>query len=265
MRDPGSVTLSPQPDNMSKYDTTTMDNGGVHINSGIPNNAAYLMTMGGTNKTSGIVVSNGIGWENAEQVWYRAATQYFGATSDFKAAADATLTAATDLGLTDSNKATIECAWIAVGVITTPSACRVVVDDGGVVDAGTGDGGGGGMTEASAPDATSRDAGVDNRPGVDVTTRDVSSPDATTTVDAAAPEDATPPPADAGGSGGSAGSSGSGGTGGSVITPQPAAPEMGCSCRVPGEPASTRSSAGLGSALAMMLAYARRRKRRISA
>lgn len=32
----------PQPDHMSKYDTTTSDNGGVHINSGIPNKAFYL-------------------------------------------------------------------------------------------------------------------------------------------------------------------------------------------------------------------------------
>ena len=283
MRDPGSVTLSPQPDNMTKYNTTTEDNGGVHINSGIPNNAAYLMTMGGTNKTSGIVVANGIGWEKAEQVWYRAATQYFGATTDFKAAAQATLTAATDLGYSESNKATIECAWIAVGVITTPSACRVVADDGGVLDTGIGEGGGGlpeggggGMMDGAAPDVTTPpDAGADTRPGADATTRDGSPPDATTMADATTADastvpdagnsaDATPPTADAGGSGGSGGG-GAGGAGGSAITEQPPPDTSGCSCRVPGEPASTGGGAGLGTALALMLAYGRRRKRRISA
>jgi Zn-dependent metalloprotease len=283
MRDPGSVTLSPQPDNMSKYDTTTMDNGGVHINSGIPNNAAYLMTMGGSNKTSGIAVANGIGWEKAEQVWYRAATQYFGATTDFKAAAQATLTAAADLGYSESNKATIECAWIAVGVITTPAACRVVADDGGVVDTGTGeggggmpDGGGGGTMDVAVPDAgsdvtTARDAGADTRPA-DATTRDVSSPDATTTVDATTADASTvpdagnsadvTPTADAGGSGGSGGGSGTGGGAGTSTQPPPE--KAGCSCRVPGEPVSTGGGAGLGTALALMLAYGRRRKRQIS-
>jgi MYXO-CTERM domain-containing protein len=279
MKDPGSVAASPQPDNMSKYDPTTIDNGGVHINSGIPNNAAYLMTIGGTNKTSGIAVSGGIGWEKAEQLWYRAATQYFGATSDFKAAAQATLTAAADLGFSESNKATVECAWIAVGVITTPSACRVVVDDGGVVDSGTTDsgpgmpeGGGGGMMDGGVVDATPRDAG----PTADATTRDASVPDASTTTDATTADTSTVPDAGssadgtttgAGGSGGSAGAGGSGlgGTGGTgTTTGEPAPTPSGCSCRVPGEPTSTRSSAGLGSVLALALVYARRRKHRAS-
>jgi MYXO-CTERM domain-containing protein len=283
MRDPGSVALSPQPDNMSKYNTTTEDNGGVHINSGIPNNAAYLMTMGGTNKTSGIAVANGIGWEKAEQVWYRAATQYFGATTDFKAAAQATLTAATDLGFSESNKATIECAWIAVGVITTPSACRTVADDGGTIDTGTGDGGagtpdtggGGGMMDGGAvdvtvrdapstADVTTRDASSDPRPTIDATTTDTS-----TVPDAGSSADATPPTADAGGAGGSGGSGATGGsagnaTGGVGGTTLPSdAPE--CSCRIPGGMPTTGKNAGLGSALALLLAFARRRKRRISA
>jgi Zn-dependent metalloprotease len=50
----------PQPDNMSKYVKTMQDNGGVHINSGIPNKAFYL------------VASNlgGNAWERAGGIWY---------------------------------------------------------------------------------------------------------------------------------------------------------------------------------------------------
>jgi bacillolysin len=279
MIDPGSVTLSPQPDHMSKYNTTTEDNGGVHINSGIPNNAAYLMTIGGTNKNSKVVVSNGIGWEKAEQVWYRAATEYFGATSDFQAAAQATLTAAADLGYSEANKATIECAWIAVGVITTPAACRIVADDGGTtVDAGSPDGGGGpatdggGSIDSAAPDAlldgAPRDAGVDasrdTRPASDATTSDASSSDTTTTSDTTTSDAPSAPdasssdgatPVDAGGGG--AGGAGPG-TGNPSLTANESA---GCSCRVPGE-APRRSTAGLGGALALLLAYVRRRTRK---
>jgi MYXO-CTERM domain-containing protein len=284
MIDPGSIALSPQPDNMSKYNPTTMDNGGVHINSGIPNNAAYLMTMGGTNKSSGIVVSGGIGWERAEQVWYRAATEYLGATSDFKAAAQATLSAAADLGYPESTKATIECAWIAVGVITTPSACRMVTDDGGAIDAPRPDGGGGptadsggggGMIDSavvdSGLDTTSRDAGPDvsgdaGRPIPDASTIDTSAPDATTTADAATADTATsdaptipdppsadsaPPPADTGPRPG-------------ATKPSLTANESGgCGCRVAGEPNSTPSTAAWGSVLALALASARRRARKV--
>ncbi|MBI4672902.1 MAG: M4 family metallopeptidase [Chloroflexi bacterium] len=47
------------------------DNGGVHINSGIPNKAAYL-------------IAKAIGPEKAEQVFYRALTQYLTPSSQFQ-------------------------------------------------------------------------------------------------------------------------------------------------------------------------------------
>lgn len=50
----------PQPDHMSKYDTRTSDNGGVHINSGIPNRAFYLLAVG----------LGGFAWAKAGQIWY---------------------------------------------------------------------------------------------------------------------------------------------------------------------------------------------------
>ena len=50
----------PQPAHMSDYVTTTSDNGGVHINSGIPNHAFYLLA----------VALGGHAWEKAGLIWY---------------------------------------------------------------------------------------------------------------------------------------------------------------------------------------------------
>lgn len=51
----------PQPDRMSAYNPTEEDNGGVHINSGIVNRAAYL-----TCEKVG-----GYSWEKVGQIWYK--------------------------------------------------------------------------------------------------------------------------------------------------------------------------------------------------
>ena len=62
------------PDHYSIRFTGTDDNGGVHINSGIPNHAFYLAVAGGTNRVSGLSVT-GVGIANIEQmekVFYRA-------------------------------------------------------------------------------------------------------------------------------------------------------------------------------------------------
>ena len=61
------------------------DNGGVHINSGIANQAFYLAIEGGTNRTSGLRVQ-GVGGSNREQiekVFYRAFTQMLPANATF--------------------------------------------------------------------------------------------------------------------------------------------------------------------------------------
>lgn len=50
----------PQPAAMKDYVKTTDDNGGVHINSGIPNHAFYLAAT----------AIGGKAWERAGQVWY---------------------------------------------------------------------------------------------------------------------------------------------------------------------------------------------------
>src|ERR1043166_736750 len=56
----------PQPAKMKDYDSTPEDNGGVHINSGIPNHAFYLVA----------IALGGKAWQKAGQIWYRALQQF---------------------------------------------------------------------------------------------------------------------------------------------------------------------------------------------
>jgi Zn-dependent metalloprotease len=125
---PESVA-DPQPGHMTEFLKTQEDNGGVHTNSGIINNAGWLMTVGGVNPVSKIEVKYGIGWEKSEKIWYRADTTYFKETTNFGQAAQNILQAGKDLGLTDNELAIVDCAFKAVGVeqgdclpITDPQA-----------------------------------------------------------------------------------------------------------------------------------------------
>ena len=52
----------PQPFHMDLYVNTSSDNGGVHINSGIPNHAFYLLAQ----------YLGGFAWEKAGKIWYDA-------------------------------------------------------------------------------------------------------------------------------------------------------------------------------------------------
>ncbi|HVE83858.1 MAG TPA: M4 family metallopeptidase [Myxococcales bacterium] len=58
--DDPALGKDPQPDHMSKYVHTLDDNGGVHINSGIPNRAFYLVAT----------ALGGHAWEKAGRIWY---------------------------------------------------------------------------------------------------------------------------------------------------------------------------------------------------
>ncbi|MGW1954673.1 M4 family metallopeptidase [Streptomyces sp. NPDC001920] len=66
MKEPGSaydddvLGKDPQPATMDDYVRTGRDNGGVHINSGIPNHAFYLAAT----------ALGGHAWEKAGQIWY---------------------------------------------------------------------------------------------------------------------------------------------------------------------------------------------------
>ena len=68
-----SVINGYQPSHYSVRYTGGLDNGGVHMNSGIINNLFYLLSMGGTHTVSGVVVS-AIGTGPAEELLWRCMT-----------------------------------------------------------------------------------------------------------------------------------------------------------------------------------------------
>ncbi len=107
------------PDHYSRRFTGPEDNGGVHINSGIANQAYYLAIEGGTNRTSGVTVQ-GVGGANREQierVFYRAFTQMLPSNATFSVARAATIQAARDIFGANSNaERSITDGWNAVGV-----------------------------------------------------------------------------------------------------------------------------------------------------
>jgi Zn-dependent metalloprotease len=84
------------------------DNGGVHINSGIPNHAFYLVatTLGGN------------AWEAPGRIWYTTLTQRLTANAQFADAARATTDVARDLfGAGSEEQRAVEDAWTQVGVV----------------------------------------------------------------------------------------------------------------------------------------------------
>jgi len=104
-----------QPMYMSQYevlrDTPEQDNGGVHINSGIPNHAFYLFAT-----------AAGMSKEKAEKVYYRALTRYLGRTSRFL----------------DLRLAVIQSAKDLYGEGAETQAARAAFDKVGIVESGSG-------------------------------------------------------------------------------------------------------------------------------
>jgi Zn-dependent metalloprotease len=89
----------------------------VHGSSGISNNAFYLLTNGGRNKTSGIEVQNPIGMEKGLRIFARALIYYMTPNTTFAEGKQACVKAATDLYGADSVEvAKVNEAWTAVGV-----------------------------------------------------------------------------------------------------------------------------------------------------
>jgi len=89
IRDMSNPEAYGQPRDMDGYKFYLFyDNGGVHINSGIPNYMVYLASDGGTN---GGVVVRGVGRSAVEDVWYRVETTRLTSSarfSDFVRAVD---------------------------------------------------------------------------------------------------------------------------------------------------------------------------------
>lgn len=112
---PVDLTADDDPDHYSERYVGDFDNGGVHINSGIPNHVFYLVAAGGTHHLS-LVPVKGIGANKAEKIWYRALTLYMTESTDFAGALEATVLAANDLYGVGA-AATVATAWGAVGVV----------------------------------------------------------------------------------------------------------------------------------------------------
>lgn len=119
LRSLSDPTLYGQPAHMNNYVDTTSDNGGVHINSGIPNKAAYN-------------VATSIGKDKMEKIWYRSLTVYLNSGSQFTDARDASIQAATDLYGSGSPEVTaVQNGFSAVGIggsQTSDTTARIEID-----------------------------------------------------------------------------------------------------------------------------------------
>jgi Zn-dependent metalloprotease len=110
--DDPNIGKDPQPDSMAGYVDTTDDNGGVHINSGIPNRAFYLAAK----------AIGGYAWQKAGLIWYRTLTGSLNPSADFQTMANATTTVAGSLfGQNSTEQKAVSDAWSKVGVAPTGS------------------------------------------------------------------------------------------------------------------------------------------------
>ncbi len=111
----------PQPAHMDNYVKTIEDNGGVHINSGIPNHAFYVVAT----------EIGGFAWEKAGQIWYKALTEKLTERSSFQNAADLTYEAAGDLyGAGSVEQNAVKTGWAEVGISiggNAPGGCLTAI------------------------------------------------------------------------------------------------------------------------------------------
>lgn len=99
----------PQPAHMRDYVRLSRweDNGGVHINSGIPNHAFYLTAM----------EIGGYAWEKAGRIWYIALRDRLRYNSGFQSAADRTFQAAGVMfGAGSTEQLAVKKGWTGVGI-----------------------------------------------------------------------------------------------------------------------------------------------------
>lgn len=97
----------PQPAHMKDFLNTTQDNGGVHINSGIPNQAFYVIAMD----------IGGFAWNKAGMIWYKTLVDKLGDRSTFQDAANLTHQTAGELyGVGSLEQIAVKNGWAAVGL-----------------------------------------------------------------------------------------------------------------------------------------------------
>jgi Zn-dependent metalloprotease len=113
MKEPGTayddpvLGKDPQPGDMAHYVHINSDNGGVHINSGIPNRAFCLAALH----------IGGYAWQKAGLIWYRALTGALTPSADFHTAAGVTTAIAARLfGETSVERKAVADAWHIVGI-----------------------------------------------------------------------------------------------------------------------------------------------------
>jgi Zn-dependent metalloprotease len=101
----------PQPAHMNDLVRTFEDNGGVHINSGIPNHAFYLLAA----------QLGGFAWEKAGRIWYDTLRDsQTRPNTGFKRFARLTLANAQRLyGASSSEQQAVRNAWDQVGIVLT--------------------------------------------------------------------------------------------------------------------------------------------------
>ncbi len=97
----------PQPADMKHYVKTSDDNGGVHINSGIPNKAFYEVA----------IRIGGNAWEKAGMIWYVMLRDKMRPDCDFQTAANLTFAAAGELyGKGSAEQNAVRAGWAVVGI-----------------------------------------------------------------------------------------------------------------------------------------------------
>jgi Zn-dependent metalloprotease len=105
----------PQPAHMRNYVTTVDDNGGVHINSGIPNHAFYLIA----------IRLGGNAWVVPGRIWYVVLTTMLFPHAGFQDFASATVVAAgAEYGVGSTIQMTVAQAWSEVGLAVPPPLTR---------------------------------------------------------------------------------------------------------------------------------------------
>ena len=116
----------PQPAHMDNYVNTASDNGGVHINSGIPNHAFYLTAM----------ELGGYAWEKAGQIWYVTLRDKLGSTSKFQDCADLTFATAAELfGAGSLEQQAVKNGWAGVGITVSDVPTPPTEPGGGCLEA----------------------------------------------------------------------------------------------------------------------------------
>jgi Zn-dependent metalloprotease len=100
----------PQPGHMKDYLNTSSDNGGVHINSGIPNHAFYVCA----------IEIGGFSWEKAGLIWYLTLKDKLKFDSNFQSCANFTWQVAGEkFGTGSLEQQAVKKGWDAVGIDST--------------------------------------------------------------------------------------------------------------------------------------------------